>query len=209
MVGPYPSLCTRRFRLRPFVLSDIRPLVSIAGEHRIADTTIGVPYPYTNDFARMWISSHAAEWKTRRALHWAVTGESDAAVVGYAGLNKIDNERHQAELRFWVGRGIEHHGHACEWSEALLEYAVSSLELSRVYALQLARHPLAGRVLASIGMQREAMSRKRIYKEGLMEDVVVWSILDQEWRAVRMRGSNYYPTPTVESSLGGDRPLTG
>jgi hypothetical protein len=38
----YPVLTTRRFQFRPFVLADIAQMVSIAGRHRIADTTIGV-----------------------------------------------------------------------------------------------------------------------------------------------------------------------
>ncbi|MHB8723363.1 MAG: hypothetical protein ACYDAH_18500, partial [Steroidobacteraceae bacterium] len=33
---PYPVLATRRFRFRPFVFADIRRLVALAGEHRIA-----------------------------------------------------------------------------------------------------------------------------------------------------------------------------
>jgi hypothetical protein len=65
----YPTLATRRFRFRPFVLSDITPLATLGSEHRIADTTIGVPHPYTTEFARMWISSHSADWEDRRALH--------------------------------------------------------------------------------------------------------------------------------------------
>ena len=186
-LGSYPILATRRFRLRPFALSDIRPLVLMAGEHRVSDTSIGVPHPYTAEFARMWISSHATEWQTRQALHWAATTDAaggDDQILGYVGLHKIDHLRHQAEARFWVGAGVDHLGFAREWLEALVEFAVSLLNLRRIYALQIARHPHAGRVLAAIGMQQEGLTRKRIYKEGLFEDVIVWSITKQQWHAL-------------------------
>lgn len=185
--GSYPVLATRRFKFRPFALSDIRPLVQMAGEHRVSDTSIGVPHPYTAEFARMWISTHATEWQTRRALHWAVTTQAlggDNQILGYLGLHRIDPLRHQAEARFWVGAGVDHLGFAREWLEALVEFAVSRLNLRRIYALQIARHPLAGRVLAAIGMQQEGLTRKRIYKEGLIEDVIVWSIMKEQWRAL-------------------------
>jgi len=172
----YPILSTRRFRFRPFALTDIGPLAALAGEHRIADTSIGIPHPYTTEFARMWISSHSAEWEGRRALHWAALRGDDDGIAGYAGLNNIDNERGQAELRFWVGRGVERRSDAVEWSAAIVEFAWTALNLNRIYALQLGRYPLAGRVLADIGMQREGLLRRRIYREGSFEDIICWAI---------------------------------
>ncbi len=172
----YPLLATRRFRFRPFVFADIGRLVALAGEHRIADTTIGVPHPFTPEFARMWISSHPAEWNRRRALHWVVHEiGSDRRMLGYAGLNQIDIDRRQGELRFWVGCGTERFSCAVEWSEAIMTHALAVLELTRVYALQRIRHPLAGRVLAAIGMQREALLRKRVDTGGLLEDICCWA----------------------------------
>jgi len=45
---------------------------------------------------------------------------------------------------------------------------------------------LAGRVLAAVGMQREGVVRKRIYKGGQFEDVFCWAIARrQEARAAR------------------------
>jgi [ribosomal protein S5]-alanine N-acetyltransferase len=175
--GFYPMLKTQRFSFRRFRLADIEPLAALAGEHRVADTTIGVPHPYTTDFARMWISSHAAAWQDRRALHWAAIKIGDQRIVGYAGLNPIDSQRAQAQLRFWVGRGVERKSDAVEWSERIIDFALTELNLRRVYALQLERHPLAGHVLAAIGMQPEALVRKRIYKGGLVEDFVCWAIV--------------------------------
>lgn len=178
----YPTLGTRRFRFRPFVLADIGPLVALAGEHRIANTTIGVPYPYTAEFARMWISSHSAAWEGRRALHWAAVKMADDRIAGYAGLHHLDTELAQAELRFWVGCGVERTSDAVEWSTAIVEFALAQLDMNRVYALQLERHPLAGRVLSAIGMRREGLVRKRFFKEGLVEDVVCWATLRSNWR---------------------------
>ena len=101
----YPTLATRRFEFRPFVLSDVGRLAALAGEHRVADTTIGIPHPYTTEFARKWISSHSSAQERCLGLHWAATKLGDDRIVGYAGLDKIDAERRQAELRFWVGCG--------------------------------------------------------------------------------------------------------
>jgi RimJ/RimL family protein N-acetyltransferase len=68
---------------------------------------------------------------------------------------------------------------AAEWSTAVVQFALTALNLNRIYALQLGRHPLAGRVLADIGMQREGIIRRRVYKEGLFEDIVCWAIVSE------------------------------
>lgn len=179
---PYPRLDTRRFRFRPLSPADITPFSSLAGEHRIADTTIGVPHPYTAKFARMWISSHSEAWKARRALHWAAIHVGEERIVGYAGLHNIDLQRRQAELRFWVGWGVKRHEDGAEWSAAVVNFALTKLDLNRVYALQLERHPLAARVLSSIGMQREGLVRKRVHKGGLVENIVCWAIWRGDWQ---------------------------
>jgi RimJ/RimL family protein N-acetyltransferase len=69
--------------------------------------------------------------------------------------------------------------------------------MNRVYALQLDRHPLAGRVLSAIGMKREGLVRKRILKEGLVEDVVCWATLRSDWRRrlERLGGTSAANTP--------------
>jgi ribosomal-protein-alanine N-acetyltransferase len=178
----YPTVSTQRFRFRPFSRADIVPLTALAGEHRIADTTIGVPHPYTAEYAQMWISSHPEAWKARRALHWAAIPVGEERIVGYAGLQNIDLQRRQAELRFWVGCGVRRHENGAEWSEAVVDFALTALNLYRIYALQLERHPLGARVLSAIGMQREGLVRKRLYKGGLVEDIVCWAMLRGNWQ---------------------------
>ena len=88
----HPTLSTPRFQFRPFMRTDIGHLASLAVEHRGADATVGIPNPYTAEFARMWISSHSAEWAGPQALHWAALRTGDDRIVGYAGLNEIDVE---------------------------------------------------------------------------------------------------------------------
>jgi RimJ/RimL family protein N-acetyltransferase len=200
-MSPFPTLSTKRFRFRAFVFADIGRLVALANEHRIADTAIGVPHPFTAEFARMCISLHQSQWQERRAIHWAVHAIGDDKMAGYAGLNQIDAARGQGEMRFWVGCGTERFSHAVEWSEALASYALSGLNLTRVYALQLARHTLAGRVLRAIGMREEGFLRKRIEKGGLMEELCCWGMSKHETEAPVLVGAVGRPGANQAAAL--------
>lgn len=179
----YPRLSTARFALRPFLLSDIRQLTALAGKHRIADTTVDVPYPYTKEFARRWIASHDAAWERRQALHWAVVNRGACErMVGYAGLVNIDGAMNQAELRFWIGCGVERTRDGAECCAAVIRFALVNLRLNRLNTFQVARHPLAGHVLAAIGMHAEGPACKRIFAGDRVEDVICWTTLLVEWQ---------------------------
>jgi len=177
-----PTLTSRRFQFRPFTLADIRKLVAIAGKDDVGITSIGIPHPYSTEFARIWSSGTAAIGDPQ-SFHWAATKFGDPDLSGYAGLNKVDRERRQAELRVWVGSSGEHWNYAAEWSVAILQFALASANLGRIYALQLARHPIAGQVLSSIGMQRDGLLRRRMHRDGPFEEVICWTILREEWVA--------------------------
>jgi RimJ/RimL family protein N-acetyltransferase len=177
---PQPTLTSQRFQFRPFTLTDVRTLVAIARGNHVGITSIGIPHPYSTEFARMWSSGAAASGKAA-SIHWAATKFGDLRLSGYAGLNQVDQERRQAELRIWVGGSDEHWCYAAEWSAAILQFALVVANMGRIYALQLARHPVAGQVLSSIGMQRDGLLRKRIHRNGPFEDVVCWTILKEEW----------------------------
>jgi RimJ/RimL family protein N-acetyltransferase len=196
------------------VFSDIEQLSALASQHRIADSTVGIPHPYTAEFARMWIASHPVLWEHHRALHWAALEIDDIDnrhILGYVGLSKIDFDRKQAELRFWVGCGAKRKEYATEWCEAVLQFASAGLDMARVYALQIARHPLAGRVLADLGMRPEGYVRKRVRKEGLIEDIVCWGLVRNErepglrgnWSAVR--GNDRQDSPTAAGAGSADQ----
>lgn len=134
----------------------------------------------------MWISSHPTASDGRPALHWAALEVGEDRIVGYAGRDKIDTARCQAELRLWVGCGVKRKSDAIEWSAAIVDFALTELTMDRIYALQFDRHLLAGRVLAAIGMKREGLVRKRIYEGGQFEDVFCWAIARrQEARSAR------------------------
>ncbi len=184
-----PSLATPRFQFRPFEFADLERLTSLAGEHRAADTITGIPHPFTFQFARMWLCSDPADWGRGRPMHWVVHRSGDHKMVGYAGLYPIDVARHQAELRFWVACNADRMAYALEWSRAIVDYAWAELDLSRIYAVPLARHPLAAQVLTELGMQQEGSLRKRIDKGGPVEDLCCWAL----WR----RGAKAPPNRSV------------
>ncbi|MEA5467646.1 GNAT family protein [Spirulina sp. 06S082] len=49
----------------------------------------------------------------------------------------------------------------------------------------MARNPASGRILHKLGMRQEGLLRDRTRKWGVFEDVLLYAILEEEWREHR------------------------
>jgi RimJ/RimL family protein N-acetyltransferase len=177
----FPVVATSQLRLRPFRLTDIPPLVSIANAHHVADTAIDVPHPFAAEDARRWIESQPAAWAARQSLHWAVSLLSDNRLVGYVGLQDIHLQDLQVELRFWIDGGVHRGRYALEASQAALAFAFTTLEMNHVCAFHLERDALAKHTLAKIGMRQQTTLRQRINKWDQFEEVIVRAVSRSDW----------------------------
>ncbi len=196
---------TSRLLLRAPAVGDAPTLVQLAGRPEIADTTISIPHPYTEQHALDWIQSakgnlaarsHSGSGRkstasekesfnelltTTRRVNFVVTLRSTPHIIGAVGLREIDTEHSQAELGMWIGVDHWGHGYATEAVSEVVRHAFEAMELNRVYAHHMVRNPSSGRVLEKVGFHREGILRQRVRKWGLYEDVVILAILKTSW----------------------------
>jgi RimJ/RimL family protein N-acetyltransferase len=181
MNTPETVLETERLLLRPLKLDDAAILAKLAGRREIADTTLAIPHPYSQDQARKWIETQIGPRGTTHEVVFAITAKEGSRLIGTVGLRDIDKEHSQAELGFWVGVEFWGKGYATEASAAVLRFGFEELKLNRIYAQHMARNPASGRVLEKIGMRREGCLRQRVSKWGVFEDVILLAILREDW----------------------------
>ena len=190
-----PTLTTERLVLRPLTARDVPDLVRHAGRREIADTTISIPHPYSEEQAQEWLVSNAGLFARGKAVVFAIQPKREATLAGAVGLRDLDPEHSQAEMGFWMRVELWGKGYATEAARAVLGFGFERLGLNRIYAHHMARNPASGRVLAKIGMQKEGVLRQRVRKWGVFEDVVLMAALKDEWRARRHNKVIGYPRP--------------
>jgi [ribosomal protein S5]-alanine N-acetyltransferase len=164
--------------------ADADALQRLAGKREIADTTLAIPHPYTEQHARHWIAGCAELFAKRKGVVFALQTKREGELVGTMGLRDIDFEHAQAEMGFWVAVDYWGQGYATEAGRAVLGYAFTQLERNRIYAHHMVRNPASGRVLAKIGMKPEGVLRQRVRKWGVFEDVVAMAVLRRDWAPV-------------------------
>ncbi len=65
-----PTLLSDRLTLRPFNLNDTKDVQRLAGDKKIAETTLDIPHPYPDGAAENWISTHLKEYEENKSIIW-------------------------------------------------------------------------------------------------------------------------------------------
>ena len=176
-----PTLHTGRLQLRPFQLSDAADVQRLAGEREIARNTMLVPHPYEDGLAESWIETHETSFQDGQILNLAVVLQESNQLIGAIGLEFCEAHRN-AELGYWIGLPFGGQGYCTEAARAILSYGFLDRKLHRIHAKHYLKNPASGRVLEKLGMQREGVLREHLLKWGVFEDLVVYGILDSEFR---------------------------
>lgn len=87
-------LVTERLTLRPLELGDAEGIEELAGDKRVADTTLNIPHPYPTGSATPFIQA-------RQEAAARGDGYSFAVISGQSGVRRGDD----AEPRFVQGYG--------------------------------------------------------------------------------------------------------
>lgn len=172
---PQPSITTERLLLRPFVYSDAPRVQALAGDARIAATTLNIPHPYPDGMAETWIASHIADFLAGRAVTYAIT-EQELGVVGAVSLT-VGARHRTAELGYWVGVDSWGRGYATEASRAVIEFGAQHFRLEKIKAHHVVGNPASGRVMQKLGMVEEGVLRGEILLGERRIDIVVYGLL--------------------------------
>ena len=176
-----PTILTERLVLRPFTDADAAAVHRLAGDRRIADTTLLIPHPYSEGAAHGWIATHEASWELGRGLTLAIARRTTSELLGAIGLN-LAPEHHSAEMGYWIGVPFWGQGLCTEAARAVVEHGFNHLELHRIHAYHFARNTASGRVLEKAGMTREGFRRGALLKWGRYEDITLYGILREDWQ---------------------------
>ncbi len=187
-----PALQTERLTLRPFVRTDAARVQLLAGDEKIAATTLNIPHPYSDGLAEEWISTHEDEFIQRKSAILAVCTDNGEKIIGATGL-MLKPEHDLGELGFWIGRPYWNHGYCTEAGHAMLTFGFEKLKLNKIIAHLFAGNIASQKVLEKIGMKQESYLRQHVKHFGVYNDLVGFAILREEWKGARKVIRSVYP----------------
>ena len=172
-----PTLSTPRLLLRPYTTEDAPETCRLAGDIRIADTTLAIPHPYSKEAAEAWIATHSRGFEQKTGIIFAVETQPDKKLTGTVSLFNISATHATAELGYWISAENWGKGFCTEAVLRLIQFAREELGITRFTALCFARNPASAKVMEKAGMKREGYLVQHIFKNGRYEDLLLYGMV--------------------------------
>jgi RimJ/RimL family protein N-acetyltransferase len=146
------GLIVKLRELSVYDATDISDLMS----YNISKSLWQVPYPYTIEDAANFISSSHRDFKSQKAVNFALqyknNPEGVSRLVGIISLKNVNFDKKKATVGFWIGEQYWGKGIATESVALVFTYAFSILGLEEICAYVFSENIASIRVLEKNGM---------------------------------------------------------
>ena len=134
------------------------------------------PYPYQERDALAWIRSTEHEVPE---TNFAITVINEA--IGAIGFRLgTDVDRRTAEIGYWIGEPFWGRGIGTEAVTRITEYAMTTHDLTRVWAMTFEWAGASARVLEKAGYALEGRLRRSAVKDGKVIDQLLYAFTGDE-----------------------------
>ena len=160
----FPKLFGILVNLRELSVNDAQDIVNLMS-YNISKYLYDIANPYTIEHALNFIKSAHSDFKSLRAIHFAIEykeedkseGSNYPVFVGAISLKNIDLVNKEANLGYWIGEQYWGRGIASECVRLIIYYAFSAaeLELEEISSYVYPENKASIRVLEKNGMKKE------------------------------------------------------
>jgi ribosomal-protein-serine acetyltransferase len=171
--------------IRQFALSDAPLVYELVDRNR----------PYLREWLP-WVDGTAsvepvAEFITRAAAQWDAGLGTQCGIfaggelIGSIGVHPIDWANRNCSIGYWVDASQQRKGIVTRCCTSLLDYLFEELSLHRVEIRCGTGNHKSCAIPQRLGFTRDGVAREAEWVSGRWVDLVVWSMLEEEWRKHR------------------------
>jgi len=181
-----PLLQDEQIALRDFRVEDVRSLRGWLGRSEITRYLYAAALPKTLRETEAYVEEQmsGADPLNRAFVITLRALRADASAIGVAGCHHINWPNRSAEIGIFIGEP-EHlgKGYGTEAMELLLACAFNELNLHRVFLRVFDFNRRAIESYRKCGFQEEGRLREALFRQDDYHDVILMSILEEEFRA--------------------------
>lgn len=174
---------TERLVLRDVRETDLGPLAECGANPDVARwLPFGAnPEERYGDLLRKSIANQREECRKQFGLAFEL--KETGRLVGSGGTRFLNYDDREVNVGYLIHRDHWGQGYATEAATRLVQFSFEELKAHRVVGSTAPENVRSLAVLERLGMQREGVLRKNMLLHGEWCDSVLYSILEQEWRA--------------------------
>lgn len=167
--------------LRDFTLEDTDDVLKIAGDDRV---TRWLSYDSKDrDGVRAMLEGAVAraQMEARNEYYLAIVAPTGDHVIGFGriGLNGVQ----AGKLGYALAPSEWGKGYATDAARTLIRFGIRELGLHRISAAIGPDNAPSIKLIEALGFSREGVLRDHVFTNGAWRDSVLYSLLEQEWRA--------------------------
>lgn len=165
--------------IREWRMTDSDRLAEMLNNKKILDNLRdGLPYPYTTEAAKEYISSMLSADKTK-TFAFAITVND--AVIGSIGAFRCANIHSQtAELGYYIGEPYWGKGYTASAVRQICARIFESTDIIRIFAEPFAHNTASCRVLEKAGFKLEGILRRNAVKNNKVVDMKMYALVREE-----------------------------
>ncbi|NEX64031.1 GNAT family N-acetyltransferase [Noviherbaspirillum galbum] len=158
---------------------DLDRLHAQKNDPEVAALLGGFGFGYSRAGLRNWLQSHSGR---SDELLLAIRDRESRLCIGHVGLYKIDYRNQTCEFGIMIGdRAYWGKGIGRLATRFAVRYAFDELNMHRIELTLLATNERARALYASVGFREDGVLRQACYKGGRRLDVIVMSLLRDEF----------------------------
>ena len=176
----FPILNTQRLLLRQITQDDDRSMLEVLSDE---DTCEYLTHNAVNDIATIQRMIYGMQrfFDEKQRIRWGIAKRQDNSIIGHCGFFDIDKANCCAEISYCLKSGLWGQGIMTEALDAMLKFGFEDYGLNRIVAKVMKDNVGSINVLRKLGFVYEGILRESLYKNGKYHDLMIFSILKNEY----------------------------
>lgn len=171
------TVCFRDFEER-----DIEFIYRFKNDEKLNSMIVGEWHPFSYEEAVKWVHGCMGEHETFK--FWAIcANDEEKRIIGWVSLSQID-KINQCACFHGIVIGDRSYQDGFAWLEThlfIMEYAFERLGLNRLYGSSIVGHKDSNGIGMFLFWKQEGILRQAVFKNGLFYDLLLGSILKDEY----------------------------
>ncbi|MGG4489422.1 GNAT family N-acetyltransferase [Metabacillus idriensis] len=176
----FPHLETDRLKLRSIENSDAVKLFEYFSNREVTKY-YGMDSFKTLEEAETLIHTFQIGYQSNKLIRWGIELKETNELIGTCGFHALSQKYKRAEVGYEISHLHWKKGYATEAIKTILDFGFEEMEMIRIGAVVLLANSPSRRVLAPLGFKEEGMLRNYIIQDNIPCDVIMHSLLKEEW----------------------------